>query len=192
MDLKGKKIILASGSPRRKELLGNLGLEFTVDTENSFEETFDPATPHPEVPILMSKGKSGGFHRPLEDNEILITADTMVLCDSKILGKPHSREEAFNMLKGLSGKDHQVITGVTIRSTEKTVSFDDTTTVTFRNLTDSEIEYYIDNYKPFDKAGSYAIQEWIGLMGISAINGSVYNVIGLPVHRVYEELQNFI
>lgn len=192
MDLKGKKIILASGSPRRKELLGNLGLEFTVDTENSFEETFDPATPHPKVPILMSKGKSSGFHRPLEDNEILITADTMVLCDSKILGKPHSREEAFNMLKGLSGKDHQVITGVTIRSTEKTVSFDDTTTVTFRNLTDSEIEYYIDNYKPFDKAGSYAIQEWIGLMGISAINGSVYNVIGLPVHRVYEELQKFI
>lgn len=192
MELNGKKIILASGSPRRKELLGDLGLEFTIDTENSFEEKFDPSTSHPEVPILMSKGKSAGFHRPLEGNEILITADTMVLCDSKILGKPHNREEAFNMLRGLSGKDHQVITGVTIRSNEKTLSFDDTTTVTFRNLTDSEINYYIDNYKPFDKAGSYAIQEWIGLMGISSINGSVYNVIGLPVHRVYEELQKFI
>ncbi|MCR5004071.1 MAG: Maf family nucleotide pyrophosphatase [Bacteroidales bacterium] len=185
------KIILASGSPRRKERLKSLDIDFTVDTGNAFEEKFDPSTPHEEVPLLMSEGKSEGFHRPLKDDEVLITADTMVLCDGLIMGKPHSREEAVRMLQALSGKAHEVITGVTIRSDRRKVSFSDRTLVHFKTLTLEEINYYVDNYKPYDKAGAYAIQEWIGLAGIRSIEGSMYNVIGLPVDRVYEELKSF-
>lgn len=185
------KIILASGSPRRKELLKLLDIDFTVDTVNSFEEKFDPSTPHEEVPQLMSEGKSYGFHRPLAEDEVLITADAMVLCDKLIMGKPHGRAEAVAMLESLSGKVHEVITGVTIRSLKKKVSFSDKTLVHFKKLTLEEIEYYVDKYKPYDKAGAYAIQEWIGYAGIRSIEGSVYNVVGLPVDRVYEELKSF-
>ena len=192
MDTKGKRIILASGSPRRRELLSGMGIEFTIDTENSFEETYSPDTPHEDVPRLMSEGKSAGFHRALEDDEILITSDTMVLCDRLILGKPHDREDAFRMLRSLSGKAHHVTTAVTIRDNRKKVTFTDTTVVHFKDLTDEEIYYYIDNYKPYDKAGAYAIQEWIGYIGITSIEGSIYTVIGFPVHKVYEHLLEFI
>lgn len=187
-----RRIILASGSPRRRELLAGLDIEFTVDTQNSFEETFDPGTPHPQVPLLMAEGKSEGFHRPLEDDEIIITSDTMVLQDNFILGKPHSRDEAIKMIKALSGHTHEVVTGVVIRDNRQKVCFSDTTAVTFCNLTDEEIEYYVDRYKPFDKAGAYGIQEWIGYIGIEKIDGSYFNVMGFPVHRVWQELKKFM
>lgn len=187
-----KKIILASGSPRRRELLSGLGIDFEVDTHNSFEEKFAPETPHRDVPALMSEGKSAGFHRPLEADEILITSDTMVLLDGLIMGKPHSREEAVRMLEALSGREHEVVTAVTIRDCSRKITFTDTTTVDFKTLTSEEIDYYIDNYKPYDKAGAYGIQEWIGYIGITGIHGSYFNVMGFPVHRVYDELQNFL
>lgn len=195
MDLKGKKVILASGSPRRRELLGALNIGFSVDTLNSFEERFSPDTPHAQVPALMAEGKSMGFHRPLEEGEILITSDTMVLCtggsDSPILGKPHSREQAVEMLRLLSGREHEVITAVTLRDSVRMVTRSDTTTVTFKTLSDEEITYYIDNFKPYDKAGAYGIQEWIGYIGITGIRGSYFNVMGFPTHLVYEMLKEF-
>lgn len=191
MDLKGKKVILASGSPRRRELLAGLDIDFTVDTGNSFEESFSPDTPHSEVPALMSEGKSRGFHRPLEADEILITSDTMVLLDGYIMGKPHSREEAVRMLRTLSGRTHEVITAVTVRDISRCETVTDSTLVHFRELTDDEIDYYLDKYRPYDKAGAYGIQEWIGYAAITGIDGSFYNVMGFPVHKVYEELIKF-
>lgn len=187
-----KRIILASNSPRRRELLKGLDLEFTVDTGNTFEEKFAPDTPHEDVPALMSVGKSHGFHRPLEEDEILITSDTMVLLDKTIMGKPHSREEALAMLMALSGHTHEVISAVTIRDARKEETFSDVTKVTFREMTLAELEYYVDTYKPYDKAGAYAIQEWIGYVGITGIEGSYFNVMGFPVHRVAEELKKFL
>ena len=191
MDLKGKKVILASGSPRRHELLAGLDIEFEVDTRNNFEESFSPDTPHSEVPALMSEGKSRGFHRPLEENEILITSDTMVLLDGIIMGKPHSREDAENMLRTLSGRTHEVITAVTIRDRTRSETVTDSTLVHFRQLTEEEIRYYLDKYRPYDKAGAYGVQEWIGYVAITGIEGSFYNVMGFPVHKVYEELIKF-
>ena len=191
MDLRGKKIILASNSPRRRELLAALGIDFTVDTGTSFVEEYSPDTPHTKVPELMSLGKSLGFHRELEPNEILVTSDTMVLCGSEILGKPSGRDDAVRMLRLLSGREHQVITAVTIRSKERTRTFSVSSDVYFKELTDKEIGYYIDNYRPYDKAGAYGIQEWIGYIGITRIDGSFYNVMGFPTQRFYEELQAF-
>ena len=191
MDLHGKRVILASGSPRRRELLSGLDVEFEVDTRTLFEESFDPATPHEQVPALMSQGKSRGFWRPLEKGEMLITSDTMVLLDKLIMGKPHDREDALEMLRKLSGRTHEVITAVTFRDTlhEETVS--DTTLVSFRNLSEAEMEYYVDTCRPFDKAGAYGIQEWIGYAACTGIDGSFYNVMGFPVHKVYELLIKF-
>ena len=193
MDLKGKHVILASGSPRRRELLKGLDIDFEIDTNNNFKECFSPDTPFEEVPLLMSEGKSYGFHRPLKEGEILITADTMVIVPGKeILGKPRDREDAARMLRDLSGRSHLVITAVTIRDINRKESFTVTTEVWFKDLTDSEIGYYIEKYKPFDKAGAYAIQEWIGHIGITRIEGSYFNVVGFPVQRVYEALCRFI
>ena len=191
MDLKGKKVILASNSPRRRELLAGLNIEFEVDTRSNFKEYFEPDVPHPQVPALMSEGKSTGFHRPLEEGEILITSDTMVLLDGLIMGKPHSREEAVQMLKTLSGRTHEVITAVTVRDSAHYETVTDSTLVHFRELRDEEITYYIDSFKPYDKAGAYGIQEWIGYAAITGIEGSFYNVMGFPVHKVYEELIKF-
>lgn len=192
MDTKGKKIILGSNSPRRKELLGGLDIEFTVDTGNTFEEVYDPATPHERIPEVLSEGKSYGFHRALETNEILITSDTLVLCGERVMGKPHSREEAIDMLRCLSGREHKVITAITLRDCDRCSTTSDTAVVYFKELTDNEIEYYVDQYKPFDKAGAYGIQEWIGYMGIDKIEGSYFTIMGLPVHLVYQELVKFI
>ena len=192
MDLRGKKIILASNSPRRRELLAALGIDFTVDTGTSFVEEYSPDTPHTKVPELMSLGKSLGFHRELEPDEILVTSDTMVLCGTEILGKPADRAEAARMLRLLSGREHQVITAVTIRDNKRESTFSVTSNVFFKELSDSEIYYYIDNYKPFDKAGAYGIQEWIGYIGITGIEGSFYNVMGFPTQRFYDELQSFL
>lgn len=192
MNTNGKKIILGSNSPRRKELLGGLDIEFTVDTGNTFEEVYDPATPHEHIPEVLSEGKSYGFHRALENNEILITSDTLVLCGDRVMGKPHSREEAIDMLRYLSGREHKVITAVTIRDCNRCTTSSDTAIVHFKELSDSEIAYYVDTYKPFDKAGAYGIQEWIGYIGIGRIEGSFFTIMGLPVHLVYKELLNFI
>lgn len=198
MDLRGKHIILGSNSPRRRELLAGLDIPFTVDTGNTFRESLPAGTPWDQVPLLMSEGKSRGFHRPLLDNEILITADTLVILPpsdgrpGEILGKPSGREEARQMLRDLSGRVHHVTTAVTLRSTTRCESFTDTTQVWFRPLSQDEITYYVDTYKPFDKAGAYAIQEWIGHVGIPRIEGSYCNVVGFPVHRVYETLLKFL
>lgn len=186
------RIILASNSARRQQLLRGLDLEFTVDTGNNFEERVDPGTPPHQVPLILSRGKSHGFHRELAPDEVLITADTVVIVDGKVLGKPHSREEAVAMLQLLSGRSHEVLTAVTIRSQQRETSFADSTRVSFRELSPSVISYYIDKYQPYDKAGGYGIQEWIGFVGISSISGSYFNVMGFPVHRVWEELQSFL
>ena len=192
MELHGKRIILASNSPRRRELLAGLNIDFDVDTRNNFEEWFDPATPHDEVPALMAQGKSHGFHRPLKPDEILITADTMVLLDKVILGKPRDRADAVRMLELLSGREHEVITGVTIRDASREETFSDVTFVTFKVFTTEEIDYYVDTCRPYDKAGAYGIQEWIGYIGMTGMRGSFYNVMGFPVQRVYEALLRFL
>lgn len=192
MDIGSKKIILGSASPRRKELLAGLGFDFTVDTANNFEEVYSPQTPHERIPEVLSEGKSHGFHRELEENEILITSDTLVLCEDHVMGKPHSREEAYRMLKLLSGRSHKVITAITIRDCSNISTSSDTAVVYFKELTDSEIYYYIDTFKPYDKAGAYGIQEWIGYIGIEKIEGSYFTIMGFPVHLVYQELQKFI
>lgn len=197
MQLSGKHIILGSNSPRRRELLKGLDIDFEVDTNNNFEECFGPDVPYDKVPRLMAEGKSHGFHRPLEQDEILITADTMVILPQaggrpgEILGKPRDREDACRMLRDLSGREHHVTTAVTLRDAAREETFDVTTKVWFKPLSDEEIAYYVDTYKPFDKAGAYAIQEWIGHIGITRIEGSYFNVVGFPVQRVYEALQRF-
>ena len=198
MDLHGKHIILGSNSPRRRELLKGLDIEFEVDTRNNFEESFGPDTPYDEVPRLMAEGKSHGFHRPLGEDEILITADTMVILPAsegkpgEILGKPKDREDACRMLRDLSGREHHVTTAVTLRDAHREKSFDVTTEVWFKELCQEEIDYYVDTYKPYDKAGAYAIQEWIGHVGITRIEGSYFNVVGFPAQRVYEALKAFL
>lgn len=192
MYTKGKKVILGSNSPRRKELLAGLDIDFEVDTENNFEETYSPDIPHESIPEILSEGKSHGFHRELADDEILITSDTLVLCGDRVMGKPHSREEAYDMLRFLSGREHKVITAVTIRDRQTTSTSSDTAIVHFKELSDNEIYYYIDKFKPFDKAGAYGIQEWIGYIGIEKIEGSYFTIMGFPVHLVYQELIKFI
>lgn len=192
MDTKGKKIILGSNSPRRKELLAGLNINFLVDTGNTFEELYSPDTPHERIPEVLSEGKSYGFHRQLADDEILITSDTLVLCGERVMGKPHSREEAIDMLHHLSGCEHKVITAISLRDSNRCSTLSDTAIVHFKELSDNEIEYYVDTCKPFDKAGAYGIQEWIGYIGIDRIEGSYFTIMGLPVHLVYQELLKFI
>ena len=199
MKMKGNKtIILASGSPRRKELLAGLDIEFETDTRNRFKEDYSIDTPHRRIPALMSEGKSYGFHRPLAPDEILITADTLVLCGNEVLGKPKGEDDtqkatdAARMLRILSGREHEVITAVTIRDNSRHKTFSDIAEVRFRELTDDEIGYYIERYRPFDKAGAYGIQEWIGYVGIDCIKGSFYTIMGLPVHLLYRHLQDFM
>lgn len=187
-----KKIILGSNSPRRKELLAGLDIVFEVDTQNNFEEIYDPSTPIEKIPEVLSEGKSFGFHRELAEEEILITSDTLVMCGDRVMGKPHSREEAIDMLRCLSGREHKVITAVTLRDSSSCHTSSDTAIVYFNNLSDNEIEYYLDTYKPYDKAGAYGIQEWIGYMGIGKIEGSYFTIMGLPVHLVYKELLKMI
>lgn len=192
MNTKGHTIILGSGSPRRRELLAGLDLTFEVDTRNNFEEIYDPATPQENIPAVLSEGKSLGFHRDLSDKEILMTSDTLVLCEGKVMGKPRGREEAIGMIRSLSGRWHQVITAVTVRDSKHMKTVSDTALVHFKELSDNEIEHYVDTYRPFDKAGAYGIQEWIGYIGIDKIEGSYFTIMGLPVHLAYGLLQEFI
>lgn len=186
-----KRIILGSGSPRRRELLAGLGVEFTVDTGNTFEESVPADALPQDVPLIMSLGKSHGFHRPLEEDELLITADTVVILDGKVLGKPHSRQEAVDMLRALSGRPHEVVSAVTFRTTEGERSVTDSTMVYVSPLSEEEIDYYIDTCKPFDKAGGYGVQEWLGFAAIGRLEGSFFNVMGFPTHRVWELLKEY-
>ena len=192
METRGKKIILGSASPRRRELLAGLDINFEVDTRNNFEEHFNSETPQDKIPEVLSEGKSYGFHRDLAEDEILITSDTLVLCGDRVMGKPHSREEALDMLHHLSGRVHKVITAITVRDHLHCHTVSDTAYVHFKELSENEMEYYVDTYKPFDKAGAYGIQEWIGYIGIDKIEGSYFTIMGLPVHLVYQELLDFI
>ncbi|MFI3263037.1 MAG: Maf family nucleotide pyrophosphatase [Rikenellaceae bacterium] len=183
--LKDYNIILASRSPRRSELLKGLDLNFTIADNFEVDEVYPDSLDKKDVALYLSKLKADGYPFEIHDKDIIITADTVVLADDTILGKPKSKENAIQMIKSLCGKSHDVITGVTIRTKTKTESFDVTTKVTFAMLSDEEIEYYIETYKPYDKAGSYGIQEWIGYAAIEHIEGSYYNVMGLPIRVMY-------
>ena len=181
-----KKIILASNSPRRKELLGGLDIPFEVITINGLDEPFSEDLKGEEIPLFLSEKKSEAYCEFWSKPEtIVITADTIVWMNDKVLGKPKNREEALEMLRSMSGKSHYVYTGVCVRSAEKKVSFVCSSEVRFANLDESEIEYYVDKYQPYDKAGSYGVQEWIGYIGVEHINGSFYNIMGLPIQRLY-------
>lgn len=189
--LEGRKYILCSASPRRQHLLEGMCLDFVVDTGNTFTECVEDGIPFSDVPVRMSEGKSLGFHRPLEENEVLITADTMVILSDEILGKPTDREDAIRMLHDLSGCAHKVVTAVTLRDTRHMKTFTDTALVHFAPLSEDEIEFYVDKFRPFDKAGAYGIQEWIGYIGIEKIEGSFYNIAGLPSQKLWKELKQF-
>lgn len=184
-------ILLASKSPRRRELLHLLRIPFKVVTIGGIDESYPSSIPLLDVPQYVSIVKADAFQKHIGDDELVITADTMVICGNFILGKPKDREDAVNMLMNLSGKTHQVATGVTISTKWKRTSFTTVTDVTFAEITEEEIRYYVDNYMPLDKAGAYGIQEWIGAVAVAGINGSFYNVMGLPIHRLYQELRNF-
>jgi septum formation protein len=184
--IKMKKIILASNSPRRKELLGGLDIPFEVKTINGLDESFSDDLKGEEIPLFLSEKKSDAYNEFWsKPDSIVITADTIVWMNNKVLGKPKDREEALEMLRSMSGKSHYVYTGVCVRSAEKKISFVCSSEVRFANLEESEIEYYVDKYQPYDKAGSYGVQEWIGYIGVEHINGSFYNIMGLPIQRLY-------
>ena len=173
-------------------MLKGLDILFTVEPGKDEKEAYSEGMTHTEIPAFLARHKSETFHRELAPNEVLITADTLVFLDAQILGKPKDHDEAVAMLKALSGRTHTVVTGVALRTAQRMHSFSDTTEVDFKMLTDSEIEYYIEHYRPFDKAGAYGVQEWIGYTGITAIRGSYFNVMGLPVQRLYTELCDFL
>lgn len=184
-----RQLILASSSPRRQFLMKESGFDFVV-RKPDVEEDFPDTMPVENVASFLAK-KKAEFFRPSITEEIVVTADTVVILDQRILNKPADREEAIEMLSTLSGRTHTVITGVCVLSREKELVFDDRTEVTFKSLTRDEIEFYVDVYKPFDKAGAYGAQDWIGMVAVERINGSYFNVMGLPVHRVYQELVNW-
>ena len=184
-----KKIILASNSPRRRELLAGLDLEFEVKVIKGIDESYPNTLPPTEVAQYIAAKKADAYLTTITDNDLVITADTVVIVDDEILGKPHDETQAKAMLRRISGRSHQVVTGVCLVTKDKRREFSVSTDVTFRCLTESEIDYYVSHYRPFDKAGAYGIQEWIGYVGVTALNGSYFNVMGLPVQRIYAELQ---
>jgi septum formation protein len=182
--------ILASKSPRRQQLLESLGIPFTVKTYD-IEENYPNNLAKEEIPVYLSVLKTEPFKKELKDRDLLITADTIVWLNGKVLGKPADENEAILMLKELSGKEHQVISGVSLTSVSKQVSFHSLSNVHFKKLSEKEINFYINHSNPFDKAGSYGIQDWIGIIGIISIRGSFYNVMGLPIQKLYEEILQF-
>lgn len=190
-NLRKYKILLASKSPRRRELLSQLRVPFNVISIGGIDETYPDDMPADEVPQYLSNLKADAYMKTLTGNELVITADTLVIADGRILGKPRNHAEAIEMLEFLSGKTHKVITGVSISTHGKRTSFSTETDVTFAPISKEDIEYYVENFMPFDKAGAYGIQEWIGCVAVESINGSFYNVMGLPVHQLYKELKNF-
>lgn len=189
--LKRYRIILASASPRRKELLSKLDIDFTVKVLYDVDESFPVSLPVVQVPQYISRKKADAYRQEMQENDMVITADTVVAVGRRILGKPKSAEEARVMLKLLSDRYHRVVTGVTIMTAKRAETFATVSRVRFTRLNDEEIDYYISKYKPFDKAGAYGIQEWIGMVGITELNGSYFNVMGLPVQRLYAKLKEF-
>ena len=190
--LKDFRLILASQSPRRQQLLADAGLQYELAPRFECDELFPDDMAADDVAGYLSRLKSEAYPAELGERDILLTADTVVVVDNDILGKPSSREEAVAMIRRMSGRRHKVITGVTLRKASAVKSFSVCSDVLFRTLSDEEIAYYVDEYRPMDKAGAYGIQEWIGYVGIESINGSFYNVMGLPVQRVYVELGEFL
>lgn len=183
------KIILASGSPRRQQFLKDLNINFEIRLKE-IEEIYPENLQGVEITNFLAKLKANAFEGEIAENEMLITSDTIVWFENKALGKPKDYEDAFQMLKSMSGKTHEVITSVCFKTIQKTETIFEVTKVTFNKLTDESIRYYLDHYKPFDKAGAYGIQEWIGLVGINKIDGSYTNVVGLPTDKVYAYLLN--
>ncbi len=190
--LKEYKVVLASNSPRRRELLADLGIDFEVRTINGIDESYPAQLPVLEIAEYISRKKAEAYRAEMASDELIITADTVVILGNEVLGKPHDADDARRMLRALSGKIHKVVTGVTIVTDGAMRSFSAVTDVEFAPLSDEDIDYYVDNYRPLDKAGAYGIQEWIGCMGVRHISGSFYNVMGLPLHRLYNELDQCI
>lgn len=189
-NLKQYKIVLCSNSPRRKELLKGLGLNFQTRIIDGIDESYDKSLPGEDIAKMISEKKAESYKATMSSDELIITADTIVYVDGEVLGKPQNKIDAARMLKMISGKCHDVITGVCLLTSNKRISFSVKTKVSFAQITDDEISFYIENYKPYDKAGAYGIQEWIGYIGVDSIQGSYFNVMGLPVQRLYSELKN--
>jgi septum formation protein len=185
------KIILASGSPRRQQFFKDLDIDFEIRLKE-IEEIYPKTLQSLEITDYLAQLKAAAFEKELQENELLITSDTLVWLNGKALGKPLNYDDAFGMLQEMSNKTHEVITSVCFKTKHTTQIINDTTKVTFGNLSDQSIKYYLENYKPYDKAGSYGIQEWIGLVGIVKIEGSYTNVVGLPTQKVYDFLSNFL
>ena len=188
-NLKKYRIILASNSPRRKELLAGLGVDYEVRVLPDIDESYPDGLPGVEILQYISRKKAEAYEAAMQPDELIVTADTIVWADEKVLGKPRNEDEAKDMLRRLSGRTHQVITGVTLATAGKKKTFAAVSEVTFDELSDEEIAYYVAHYRPLDKAGAYGIQEWIGYVGVSSLNGSYFNVMGLPVQRLYKELK---
>ena len=190
-NLKKYNIVLASNSPRRKELLQRMGVNFKVRTLFGIDESYPDSLRGEDIVRYISRNKAQAYRSSMAPNELLITADTIVYVEGEVMGKPKTAEQAKEMLHKLSGKSHQVITGVTIVTADRTEDFGATSQVKFAEITDEEINFYVDNYLPFDKAGAYGIQEWIGIVAVEEIKGSYFNVVGLPVQRLYQKLKTF-
>ena len=188
-NLKKYDVVLGSNSPRRRELLNDMGVEFRVEAIKGIDETYPANMPVEDIPVYLARIKAEGH--PLQENELLITADTVVVLDDMVLGKPEGEADAHRMLRSLSGRAHRVISGVCVTTQDRTEAFADTSVVRFAELTDDEIDYYIEHYRPLDKAGAYGIQEWIGNIGISGISVDFYNVMGLPTRKLYQVLKTF-
>ncbi|MBS5978378.1 Maf-like protein [Dysgonomonas sp. Marseille-Q5470] len=191
LNLSRYNIILASNSPRRKELLSGLNIPYEIKTLPDIDESYPDSLTGEDIAIYIAKEKANAYLNQLDENTLLITADTIVLLDGKVYGKPSDETDAKQMLRDLSGKTHQVMTGVCITTKDKQVSFGVSSEVRFSKLDDDEIEYYVSNYKPFDKAGAYGVQEWIGYVAVEYISGSYFNIMGLPIQRLYRELKKF-
>ena len=187
-NLKKYKVILASNSPRRKELLAGLGVDYEVRTLPDVDESYPETLQGADIPLYIAKEKADAYVAMMQPGELMITADTIVWLDSKVLGKPQDKEDALQMLRTMSGRTHEVFTGVCITTTDWQRSFTAQTEVRFATLSEEEIAYYVDNFQPMDKAGAYGVQEWIGFIGVENISGSYYNIMGLPVQKLYREL----
>lgn len=186
------KVILASNSPRRKELLGGLGIPYEVKTMPDIDESYPEGLGCEEIPVYIARAKADAYRPFMQEDELIITADTIVWLDGIVMGKPKNEEEACDMLRHLSGHTHQVVTGVCITTRKKQTCFATVTDVTFASLSEEEITHYVTHYRPMDKAGAYGIQEWIGFVGVQRISGSYFNVVGLPIQRLYAELKTFV
>ena len=187
-NLEKYKVILASGSPRRRELMAGLGVNYEVRILPEVDESYPDTLQGEEIPLYIAKEKADAYIPMMQPDELIITADTIVWLDGKVLGKPRDREDALQMLRTMSGRTHEVFTGVCITTTDWQRSFTAQTEVRFATLSEDEIIYYVDNFKPMDKAGAYGVQEWIGFIGVENISGSYYNIMGLPVQKLYREL----